>query len=102
MGEKIKIALVQSPLIWEDPEENRKNLSKIIDHISFGVDVIVLPEMFTTGFTMFPSTISQTEGEKSVQWMKDQAERKNAAMIGRMGYYVRGHYYNRLWLGERN
>ena len=100
MGEKIKIALVQSPLIWEDPVENRKSLSKIIDHISFGVDVIVLPEMFTTGFTMSPSTISQTEGEKSVQWMKDQAERKNAALIGSMVFYEAGHYYNRLWFVE--
>ncbi|HLT52100.1 MAG TPA: amidohydrolase [Arenibacter sp.] len=100
MGKELKIALVQSPLIWEDPVENRKSLSKIIDHISFGVDVIVLPEMFTTGFTMSPSTISQTEGEKSVQWMKDQAERKNAALIGSMVFYEAGHYYNRLWFVE--
>ena len=100
MGEKIKIALVQCSLIWERTEENRNALSKIIDQISFGVDVIVLPEMFTTGFTMSPSTISHTEGEISVQWMKDHAERKNAALIGSMVYYEAGHYYNRLWFVE--
>src|SRR5690554_2759539 len=100
MGEELKIALVQASLIWENPVENRKRLSKIIDHISSEVDVIVLPEMFTTGFTMSPSNILHTEGEKSVQWMKDQAERKNAAVVGSMVFHEGGHYYNRLWFVE--
>lgn len=100
MAKELKIALVQCSLIWERPEENRNRLSAIIDQISSGVDVIVLPEMFTTGFTMSPANISHTEGGKSVQWMKDHAERKNAALIGSMVFYEAGHYYNRLWFVE--
>src|SRR5690606_28805625 len=100
LGSDLKIALVQCSLVWESPEENRNALSNIIDQISVGVDVIVLPEMFTTGFTMSPSNIAHAEGERSLQWMKNHAERKNAALIGSMVFYEAGHYFNRLWFVE--
>ena len=100
LGSDLKIALVQCSLVWESPEENRNALSNIIDQISVGVDVIVLPEMFTTGFTMSPSNIAHAEGERSLQWMKNHAERKNAALIGSMAFYEAGHYFNRLWFVE--
>lgn len=101
-GKLLKIALVQSSLIWESPERNRDGLSKVIEEISSDVDVIVLPEMFTTGFTMSPANILHSEGERSVRWMKDHAQRKNAALVGSMVFYEAGHYYNRLWFVEPN
>lgn len=100
MAKEIKIALVQCSLIWERPGENRNRLSEIIDQVRPDVDLIVLPEMFTTGFTMSPTNIPHEEGEKSVQWMKDHAKRKNAALVGSMVYYDAGDYYNRLWFVE--
>lgn len=102
MGKELKIALVQSSLVWEHPGENRNRLSKIIGQISSEVDLIVLPEMFTTGFTMSPAHILHDEGEKSVQWMIDLAKRKNAALVGSMVFYEAGQYYNRLWFVEPN
>lgn len=100
MGKELNIALVQSSLVWEHPEENRNRLSLILDQMDSEVDVIVLPEMFTTGFTMSPANMSHEEGEKSVQWMMDSAKRKNAALVGSMVFYEAGHYYNRLWFVE--
>ena len=50
MQENLKIALIQADLIWEDPEQNLENFSKKIENISETVDLIILPEMFTTGF----------------------------------------------------
>ncbi|HUH47737.1 MAG TPA: amidohydrolase [Arenibacter sp.] len=102
MGKELKVALVQASLVWERPEENRNRLSKEIDQISSGIDVIVLPEMFTTGFTMSPADILHEEGEKSVRWMKDHAKRKNAALVGSVVFYEAGHYYNRLWFVDPN
>lgn len=102
MSKKINVALVQSPLVWENPQRNRENLEKIILSISSEVDVIVLPEMFTTGFTMTPSNIAKEEGGKTVKWMQDMASKKNAAVIGSIVFEEGGHYYNRLWFVEPN
>ena len=52
MQNTLKIAIIQSHLVWEDPEENRKKFTEKINSISDNVDIIVLPELFTTGFTM--------------------------------------------------
>ena len=57
MPEELKIALIQSPLVWEDPEQNRINFQDMINKISEDTDLIILPEMFTTGFTMTPEHI---------------------------------------------
>ena len=52
MKNELKIALIQSDLVWENPKQNRINFTKKIEAISEAVDLIVLPEMFTSGFTM--------------------------------------------------
>ena len=51
----MEIAIIQTNLIWENPNENRTQFNQKIDAISQPVDLIVLPEMFSTGFTMFPN-----------------------------------------------
>ena len=99
---ELKVAIIQSSLVWENPEENRKNFSNKLDSISTDVDLILLPEMFTTGFTMDPQNIAKEEGGKTVLWMKKEAERKNVALTGSMVFYADGHYYNRLWFVEPN
>ncbi|HET8737346.1 MAG TPA: nitrilase family protein, partial [Pricia sp.] len=62
MTEVLQTALVQSPLVWENPEANRLHFSKIIQDISPDTDLILLPEMFNTGFTMYPDHIAKEEG----------------------------------------
>ena len=100
MAKELKIALVQSPLFWEDPERNRKMFSKKLDAFSNEVDLIVLPEMFTTAFTMYPKNINEKEGIRTVEWMQRQAAKKNAALVGSIVFQEDGKYFNRLYFVE--
>ncbi len=102
MAKELKIALLQTTLIWEDPEQNRINFSKKIDGISSDVDLIVLPEMFTTGFTMHPDNIGEEEGKKTLNWMRQIATDKNTAITGSIPYKENGSYSNRLFFVEPN
>lgn len=96
MDTELRIALLQTALVWENPEMNRNLFSEKILGMSENVDVIVLPEMFSTGFTMDPYHIDPSESIKTVEWMQAEAHRKNAALIGSIAFYENGSYYNRL------
>ncbi|MFX0556294.1 nitrilase family protein [Maribacter sp. CXY002] len=97
MKETLKIALIQTSLNWEKPEINRVVFSKKIENLSSDVDLIILPEMFTTGFTMSPENIDETEGLKTIEWMKLNAKEKDAALVGSIIYTENGINYNRLF-----
>ncbi len=97
MSKELKIALLQAPLVWEHPEQNRANFSRKIEEITKEVDLIVLPEMFTTGFTMTPGHIDGAEGQKTIQWMQEEANKKDAAIIGSTVFQEAGDYFNRLF-----
>lgn len=92
----MKIALVQTPLFWEDPPKNRAFLQEKIDAISQYVDLIVLPEMFTSGFTMNPSEVAETMQGETVSWMKAVAGAKNCAITGSLVIREGANHYNRL------
>ncbi|WP_308991441.1 amidohydrolase [Mariniflexile litorale] len=96
MQDQLKVALIQSDLVWENPKQNRKNFSEKIDNILKEVDVIVLPEMFTTGFTMNAETVAETMDGKTVAWMQKQASKVGAAMVGSLIISEDNAYYNRL------
>ena len=98
----LKIALVQSVLHWEDPIANRAMFNDKIEQIEKDIDVIVLPEMFTTGFTMSPQNIASEEGSITLNWMKDIAARKNSAIIGSIVYNEKQTYFNRLFFVKPN
>lgn len=100
MAEQLKIALVQSDLVWEVPELNRKNLLSKIEVISEQVDVIILPEMFTTGFTMRTKEVAETMQGKTVEWMKMIALKYNTAITGSIIISENNTYYNRLLFVE--
>lgn len=90
------VALVQTELIWENPTENRKNIRQKIDSITENIDLIVLPEMFTTGFSMHPETIAEPMDGETVLWMKDIANQKNVALTGSVIISENENFYNRL------
>lgn len=102
MSQELNIALIQSTLVWENPEQNRNNFSNKIDSISSDVDVVILPEMFTTGFTMSPENINTAEGQITLDWMKKISKEKNVALIGSLPFYENGNYTNRLFFVEPN
>ncbi|OUR91576.1 nitrilase family protein [Flavobacteriales bacterium 34_180_T64] len=102
MQNDLKIAVIQSDLVWENPEQNRINFGKKIKDISESVDLIVLPEMFTTGFTMNASEVSETMDGETVAWMKHIASKSKASIIGSVVILENGQYYNRLICAHSN
>lgn len=93
----LNLALIQTDLHWEKPEANRKMFEDKIAGISHDVDLIVLPEMFTTGFTMNPDVIAKEESEITVQWMHTIAQNTNVAVMGSIVYREEDAFYNRLF-----
>ncbi|WP_035653174.1 nitrilase family protein [Flavobacterium sp. ASV13] len=93
----MKIALIQSDLHWENALENRKNFESEINSIDSEVNLIVLPEMFSTGFTMNASAVAETMQGETVLWMKEIAKQKNAAVTGSLVITENGKFYNRMF-----
>jgi predicted amidohydrolase len=92
----MKIALVQTSLAWENPIENRSHLAQKITGFMEDVDLIVLPEMFSSGFTMNPEAVAETMEGETVAWIQHLAKAKNCAIAGSLVIEENGNYYNRL------
>lgn len=97
MPTTLNIALIQTDLHWEDPVSNRNMFEEKIASIPGDVDVIVLPEMFTTGFTMKPERIALSESEGTLTWMKQIAQEQNKALLGSLIFQDKGKFFNRLY-----
>ena len=92
----MKIALIQTSLIWENPTENRSHLAQKITGFMEEVDLIVLPEMFSSGFTMNPKAVAETMQGETIAWLQHLAKAKNCAITGSLVVEENGNYYNRL------
>lgn len=93
----MKIALIQADLIWENIDENLKNFEAKINYLTSDTELIVLPEMFSTGFTMHPQKVAEPEDGKTVSWMVQTAIRKQIAITGSLVIEEDGNFYNRLF-----
>ncbi|WP_045471102.1 amidohydrolase [Winogradskyella sp. PG-2] len=92
----LTVALIQTNLSWENPTENRRLLNSKIDTITTGIDLIVLPEMFTSGFTMNATSVAETMQGETISWLKSKAQEKQVAIIGSLVISENHNYYNRL------
>jgi omega-amidase len=92
----MKIALIQSSLFWENPKANRNYFEEKINGITVEVDLIVLPEMFTTGFTMNPSAVFETMQGETIAWLQSLAKARNTAITGSLIIAENDNFYNRL------
>ena len=92
----MKIALLQTPLLWENPKQNRNYFEGIINSITETIDLIVLPEMFTSGFTMNPKAVAESMQGETVSWLQALAKAKNAALTGSLVIQENENFYNRL------
>ena len=92
----MKVALIQSPLAWENPTLNRNYFEEKINSVSENVDLIVLPEMFSTGFTMNPKEVFETMEGETVLWLQSLAKANNSATAGSLIIKEDGNFYNRL------
>ncbi|WP_040280496.1 amidohydrolase [Psychroserpens damuponensis] len=96
MQKELQVALIQSNLAWENPEQNRINFASKISAILEPVDLIILPEMFTSGFTMQPDLVAETMTGDTVSWMQKLAAIKQAAITGSVVIKENNTYFNRL------
>jgi omega-amidase len=95
----LKITIIQSDLHWENKEENLKMFSEKISSIAAETDLIILPEMFTTGFSMQPEKLAEPMNGRTVDWMKEKAKEKNCVITGSFICEEDGKYFNRLlWM----
>ena len=94
--QNLKVAIIQSDLAWHNPAQNSINFSQKINAINEQVDLIILPEMFTTGFSMHPENISENMNGETVKWMKKIASLKNVAITGSVIIKENEDYFNRL------
>lgn len=92
----MKTALIQANIIWENPSENRRILEEIIIAIIEAIDLIILPEMFTSGFTMHPNLVAETMDGSTISWLKNIAKAKNCAITGSLIITENGNFYNRM------
>lgn len=96
MQENLKVAIVQSNLVWENPVQNRLDFIDKINGISEAVDVIILPEMFTSGFTMNAAAVAETMDGETINLLKKLAFKTQAAIIGSLIIKENNEFYNRL------
>ena len=92
----MKIALIQTQLSWENPSQNRIILTNKIESISESIDLIILPEMFTSGFTMNPERVAEAMDGVTMLWLQALAKANNCAITGSLVIKEDGNYYNRL------
>ena len=78
----LTITIFQSNLHWENIDANLKMFAEKVASIKEQTDLIVLPEMFSTGFTMDNKTMAEKMNGKAVEWMKKAAKEKNCVVTG--------------------
>jgi len=90
---------IQTNLYWEDKKANLSMLEKKINSIKDKTEIVVLPEMFSTGFSMKPGQLAETMQGESVQWMKRITAEKKIILTGSLIIEEEGKFYNRLiWM----
>lgn len=97
--EDLRITLIQSDLYWEEIDSNLSSFEEKIWGIESDTDVIVLPEMFTTGFSMNAAKLAEHMNMRTFKWMKQMANQTKALILGSYIVVDQGNYYNRqVWM----
>ena len=95
----LTLTIIQTDLVFENKAANLERLKAKIENIEQRTEIVVLPEMFTTGFSMQPALFAETMEGETVQWMKEIAETNKIIVTGSIIIEVDGKYYNRLiWM----
>ncbi len=93
----LSVTTIQTNLYWEDIDKNLAHFEEKLNLVTQNTDIIVLPEMFTTGFTMNTGELAEDHGGKGLQWMQQKAKEKNCALVGSISVKDGENYYNRLY-----
>jgi len=92
----LSVTLIQSQLYWEDKKANLQQFQEKIASIEKPTHIVVLPEMFSTGFSMKPSELAETMDGETVSWMKSMASIHKIILTGSVIIEENKHYFNRL------
>lgn len=90
------ITVIQSGIFWEDIDANIQNFNNKINMAEMDTDIIILPEMFTTGFTRSAEKLSEAMDGKTVNWLKQKSIEKNVHILGSIIVKEYSKYFNRL------
>jgi len=97
--ENLTVTLVQTSLHWHQPEKNREMLAQKLSALNQPTDLIILPEMFTTGFSMDAPVVAETMDGPTLPWLAAQAKKHQAAITGSLIIKEKASYFNRLiWM----
>ena len=98
--QNLKVSLVQSSLFWEDSEKNCTHFNGVLAGVKS--DLIVLPEMFTTGFSMKVDELHENKGGKSTNWLQEKSKELNSSICGSLIIKEEDNYYNRMLYSKAN
>jgi predicted amidohydrolase len=96
MKNELHLALVETDLVWENPEENRAQLEEKIQGHTAETDLFILPEMFTSGFSMHPEHVAEPMNGPTLDWMFSLSEKQQSAICGSLVIEEKGKYVNRF------
>jgi omega-amidase len=91
----MNISIIQPDLIWEDKSLNFQNLSRLISPLFNKTDIVILPEMFNTGFSMNPEKLSESSESETYNWMIDTAKKGNFGLCGSYIIKENNQFFNR-------
>ncbi len=94
----LNITIIQTKLAWEQTDRNLDHFYSRISEISGKTDLVILPEMFTTGFSMQPEKLAEPTQGKTLKWMQSIAAEKNTTLTGSLIVKENNNYYNRLFV----
>ena len=92
----MRLTLIQTNLHWENPAANRKMFSDKFEHLIGKTDLVVIPEMFTTGFSMRSKELAETMEGPTISWLQQSANKMDAVITGSMIIQEGENFYNRL------
>ena len=98
----LHVSLVQSNIIWEDVKGNLNKLSSMINKIEKESNLIILPEMFTSGFTMQGKEKVANYAKHTLEWMQRHADNKKAHILGSIIVKEKNKFFNRLYVAAPN
>lgn len=95
----MRLALLQTDLTWQAPAQNRSHLEERLEELAGTADLILLPEMFTTGFSM-DTAVAEVHNTDTCRWLRMAADRLDACIVGSVMTRDGSRYYNRCYVAR--
>ena len=98
VNSELRIALIQASPRWHQPAANRRTFEGMLQGVGEGLDLVVLPEMFSTGFTMSSGEVAETMAGETVSWLREQAADLGTTIAGSLVVRDGGCFNRLVWM----